>query len=102
MEVMSTSRLLMLIILLLTPISAATAADSIQFDTKTGLFVIKRGGAPLVNGNFVFWKGKWEWATPELATNIIAPGQYSVTSNNKPGEFSIEAQSVAERPGRLR
>ena len=102
MRMISPSRLLMLIIFLVTPFSVAAAADSIRFDTKTGLFVIKRGGAPLVNGNFVFWKGKWEWATPGLATNIIAPGHYSVTSNNKPGEFSIEAQSVAERPGRLR
>ena len=101
MRMISPSRLLMLIIFLVTPFSVAAAADSIRFDTKTGLFVIKRGGAPLVNGNFVFWKGKWEWATPELATNIIAPGQYSVTSNNKPGEFSIDAQSVVERPGRL-
>ena len=102
MRMISPSRLLMLIILLVTPFSAAVAADSIQFDTKTGLFVIKRGGAPLVDGNFVFWKDNWQWATPGLATKIIAPGHYSVTSNNKPGDLSIDAQSVAESPGRLR
>ena len=89
-------------ILMVTPFSVATAADSIQFDTKTGLFVIKRGGAPLVDGNFVFWKGEWQWAMPELATNIIAPGQYSVTSNTKPDQLNIAAQSVFDGPGRLR
>ena len=65
MRMISPSRLLMLIILLVTPFSAASAADSIRFDMKTGLFVIERGGATLVDGNFTFWKGKWQWTMPD-------------------------------------
>ena len=94
MRMISPSRLLMLIIFLVTPFSVAAAADSIRFDTKTGLFVIKRGGAPLVNGNFVFWKGKWEWAMPELATNIIAPRYYSVMRNGKSDQPSMNAPTL--------
>ena len=47
---------------------AAPSDTTAQFDTETGLFVIKHHTVEVARANFVFWTGKWEWRGLTLAT----------------------------------
>lgn len=63
------------VVALLGSLNGARAETVGQFDAASGLFKIYRGGAPVVEASFQFWRGDWQWAALSTVSEVAEPAR---------------------------
>ncbi len=76
---------------------AAPNDTSLQFDTETGLFVIKHHTVDIAKAKFIFWSGAWVWNAVKVETRIDSSFNYGFSGANK--ESGLTLNGLAKGSG---
>lgn len=64
-----------------------------EFDSASGLFRVMQGGAPVVEAQFVFWRGEWSWQDASLSVTTREPRRRYAFRSAVPDSFVVTGEA---------
>ncbi len=68
---------------------------------ERGLPVVTKGGADALSSDFAFWEKNWKWAGTTVTVEVLAPGEYATTGNNRSLNFEMASRIKKTSPQQL-
>jgi hypothetical protein len=79
----------------------ANARPSLQFDSATGLFIIKHHTVDIAKANFVFWSNPWVWVGPKVESKSSGSLNYEFSARNKEQGLAFEGKANLQNTDHL-
>jgi len=71
-----------------------------EFDSVNGLFRVMNGGTPVVEAQFVFWRGEWSWQGSSLSVTTREPRRRYGFRSAVPDSFVVSGEAEISDGGK--